>query len=224
MKELEKILWISFFNIFLNYNIVTLHIRPHDGQQQEAIDLQALNVNRNNVHVWEVLCTLNVNSEDKSRSILHGTFYASDNPYKVLAMYKVGQTYSLKRGQEEEEEKGKKVILTRITEQRLDLLLLRQPTENDLDTHPIGYVLRFNAECISNGEEVAQKENNAEDRIKELMNKQRGYLLITSGNEVVLSSAVFNAGAQRVELLFHNNNLIFHKNYIYIGLTAVLED
>ncbi len=268
-------------------DIVILHIRAYDAQQQEAIDLQALNVNRNNVHVWEVSCTLNdqfeldidrpndlglyhdyqnnnannfldgdliqvpnvenvhgiservmndgwqnvgqhrelfqeisgilmplrnainVNSEDKFRSILHGTFYASDNPYKVLAMYKVGQTYSLKRGQEEE---GERVVLTRITEQRLDLLLLRQPTENDLDTHPIGYVLRF----AGNVEEVAQKENNAKDRIKELMNKQRGYLLITSGNEVVLFPLVFNAGAGRVEGLISIPEGIGREEYVHI--------
>ncbi|WP_310734098.1 hypothetical protein [Wolbachia pipientis] len=268
------------------YNIVTLHIRAYDAQQQEAIDLQALNVNRNNVHVWEVSCTLNdqfeldidqpndlglyhdyqnnnannfldgdliqvpnvenihgiservmddgwqdvgqhgelfqeisgilmplrdainVNSEDKFRSILHGTFYASDNPYKVLAMYKVGQTYSLKRGQEEE---GERVMLTRITEQRLDLLLLRQPTENDLDTHPIGYILRF----TGNAEEVAQKENNAKDRIKELMNKQRGYLLITSGNEVVLFPLIFNAGAGRVEGLISIPEGIGREEYVH---------
>ncbi|MDV6248571.1 C48 family peptidase [Wolbachia endosymbiont of Zaprionus taronus] len=268
-------------------DIVILHIRAYDAQQQEAIDLQALNVNRNNVHVWEVSCTLNdqfeldidrpndlglyhdyqnnnannfldgdliqvpnvenvhgiservmndgwqnvgqhrelfqeisgilmplrnainVNSEDKFRSILHGTFYASDNPYKVLAMYKVGQKYSLKRGQEEE---GERVVLTRITEQRLDLLLLRQPTENDLDTHPIGYVLRF----AGNVEEVAQKENNAKDRIKELMNKQRGYLLITSGNEVVLFPLVFNAGAGRVEGLISIPEGIGREEYVHI--------
>ncbi|WP_320157483.1 cytoplasmic incompatibility factor CifB [Wolbachia endosymbiont (group A) of Anomoia purmunda] len=267
-------------------DIVILHIRAHDAQQQEAIDLQALNVNRNNVHAWEVSCTLNdqfeldidqpndlglyhdyqnnnannfldgdlvqvpnaenvhgiservmddgwknvgqhrelfqeisgalmplmdainVNSEDKFRSILHGTFYASDNPYKVLAMYKVGQTYSLKRGQEEE---GERVILTRITEQRLDLLLLRQPTENDPDTHPIGYVLRF----AGNAEEVAQKENNAKDRIKELMNKQRGYLLITSGNEVVLFPLIFNAGAERVEGLISIPEGIGREEYVH---------
>ncbi|WP_341816328.1 cytoplasmic incompatibility factor CifB [Wolbachia endosymbiont (group A) of Nomada goodeniana] len=251
-------------------DIVILHIRAHDAQQQGAINLENLNINGNNVHVWEVSCTLNdqfeldidqpndlglyhdyqnnnannfldgdlvqvpnaenvhgiservmndgwknvgqhrglfqeisgalmplrdainVNSEDKFRSILHGTFYASDDPDKVLAMYKIGQTYSLKRRQEEE---GERVMLTRITEQRLDLLLLRQSTENAPDTHPIVYVLGF----ADNAEEVAQKENNAKDRIKELMNKQRGYLPITPGNEVVLSSAVFNAGAQRVE-------------------------
>ncbi|WP_375315977.1 cytoplasmic incompatibility factor CifB [Wolbachia endosymbiont (group A) of Colletes cunicularius] len=268
------------------YNIVTLHIRAYDAQQQEAIDLQALNVNRNNVHVWEVSCTLNdqfeldidqpndlglyhdyqnnnannfldgdliqvpnvenvhgiservmddgwqdvgqhgelfqeisgilmplrdainVNSEDKFRSILHGTFYASDNPYKVLAMYKVGQTYSLKRGQEEE---GERAILTRITEQRLDLLLLRQSTENAPDTHPIVYVLGF----ANNAEEVAQKENNAKDRIKELMNKQRGYLLITSGNEVVLFPLIFNAGAGRVEGLISIPEGIGREEYVH---------
>ncbi|WP_419247456.1 cytoplasmic incompatibility factor CifB [Wolbachia endosymbiont of Rhagoletis indifferens] len=267
-------------------DIVILHIRAHDAQQQGAINLENLNINGNNVHVWEVSCTLNdqfeldidqpndlglyhdyqnnnannfldgdliqvpnvenvhgiservmddgwqdvgqhgelfqeisgilmplrdainVNSEDKFRSILHGTFYASDNPYKVLAMYKVGQTYSLKRGQEEE---GERVILTRITEQRLDLLLLRQPTENDLDTHPIVYVLGF----ANNAEEVAQKENNAKDRIKELMNKQRGYLLITSGNEVVLFPLIFNAGAGRVEGLISIPEGIGREEYVH---------
>ncbi|WP_341812799.1 cytoplasmic incompatibility factor CifB [Wolbachia endosymbiont (group A) of Agelastica alni] len=267
-------------------DIVILHIRAHDAQQQGAINLENLNINGNNVHVWEVSCTLNdqfeldidqpndlglyhdyqnnnannfldgdlvqvpnaenvhgiservmddgwqdvgqhgelfqeisgilmplrdainVNSEDKFRSILHGTFYASDNPYKVLAMYKVGQTYSLKRGQEEE---GERAILTRITEQRLDLLLLRQSTENAPDTHPIVYVLGF----ANNAEEVAQKENNAKDRIKELMNKQRGYLLITSGNEVVLFPLIFNAGAGRVEGLISIPEGIGREEYVH---------
>ncbi|WP_353274121.1 cytoplasmic incompatibility factor CifB [Wolbachia endosymbiont (group A) of Ennomos erosarius] len=267
-------------------DIVILHIRAHDAQQQGAINLENLNINGNNVHVWEVSCTLNdqfeldidqpndlglyhdyqnnnannfldgdlvqvpndenvhgiservmndswknvgqhrelfqeisgilmtlrdainVNSEDKFRSILHGTFYASDNPYKVLVMYKVGQTYSLKRGQEEE---GERVMLTRITEQRLDLLLLRQSTENDPDTHPIVYVLGF----ADNAEEVAQKENNAKDRIKELMNKQRGYLLITSGNEVVLFPLIFNAGAGRVEGLISIPEGIGREEYVH---------
>ncbi|WP_353277849.1 cytoplasmic incompatibility factor CifB [Wolbachia endosymbiont (group A) of Agelastica alni] len=267
-------------------DIVILHIRAHDAQQQGAINLENLNINGNNVHVWEVSCTLNdqfeldidqpndlglyhdyqnnnannfldgdlvqvpnaenvhgiservmndgwknvgqhrelfqeisgalmplrdainVNNEDKFRSILHGTFYASDNPYKVLAMYKVGQTYSLKRGQEEE---GERAILTRITEQRLDLLLLRQSTENAPDTHPIVYVLGF----ANNAEEVAQKENNAKDRIKELMNKQRGYLLITSGNEVVLFPLIFNAGAGRVEGLISIPEGIGREEYVH---------
>ncbi|WP_319803544.1 cytoplasmic incompatibility factor CifB [Wolbachia endosymbiont (group B) of Rhopobota naevana] len=247
-------------------DIVILHIRAHDAQQQGAINLQTLNVNGNDVHVWEVSCTLNnqleldidlpndlglyhdyqnnnannflagdlvqvpntenvhntlnqvvndgwkniaqhrglfqeisgalmplvdtinVNSEDKFRSILHGTFYASDNPYKVLAMYKVGQTYSLKRGQEEE---GERVILTRITEQRLDLLLLRQPRENDLDTHPIGYVLRL----ANNSEEVGQQQNDARQEIGRLKKQHRGFIPITSGNEVVLFPIVFNRDA-----------------------------
>ncbi|WP_320109929.1 cytoplasmic incompatibility factor CifB [Wolbachia endosymbiont (group A) of Bibio marci] len=267
-------------------DIVILHIRAHDAQQQGAINLENLNINGNNVHVWEVSCTLNdqfeldidqpndlglyhdyqnnnannfldgdliqvpnvenvhgiservmddgwqdvgqhgelfqeisgilmplrdainVNSEDKFRSILHGTFYASDNPYKVLAMYKVGQTYSLKRGQEEE---GERAILTRTTEQRLDLLLLRQSTENAPDTHPIVYVLGF----ANNAEEVAQKENNAKDRIKELMNKQRGYLLITSGNEVVLFPLIFNAGAGKVEGLISIPEGIGREEYVH---------
>ncbi|WP_353271878.1 cytoplasmic incompatibility factor CifB [Wolbachia endosymbiont (group A) of Nomada goodeniana] len=254
--------------------IVILDVRAYNMQQQGAINLENLNVGRNNPNVYRVSCILNnqdnqvhlntrvdnlglyrgyqnannflagdliqvpnaenvhgiservmndgwqnrdqhrvllmaisivlmpenmngdaiidVDSNDKFRSMLHGVFYASDDPDKVLAMYKIGQTYSLKRRQEEE---GERVMLTRITEQRLDLLLLRQSTENAPDTHPIVYVLGF----ADNAEEVAQKENNAKDRIKELMNKQRGYLPITPGNEVVLSSAVFNAGAQRVE-------------------------
>lgn len=266
--------------------IVMLDVRAYNVQQQGAINLENLNVGRNNPNVYRVSCILNnqdnqvhlntrvdnlglyrgyqnannfldgdlvqvpntenvhgiservmndgwknvgqhrelfqeisgalmplmdainVNSEDKFRSILHGTFYASDNPDKVLTMYKVGQTYSLKRGQEEE---GERVILTRITEQRLDLLLLRQPTENDLDTHPIGYILRF----AGNAEEVAQKENNAKDRIKELMNKQRGYLLITSGNEVVLFPLIFNAGAERVEGLISIPEGIGREEYVH---------
>lgn len=264
-------------------DIVILHIRAHDAQQQGAINLENLNINGNNVHVWEVSCTLNdqfeldidqpndlglyhdyqnnnannfldgdlvqvpnaenvhgiservmndgwknvgqhrelfqeisgalmplrdainVNSEDKFRSILHGTFYASDNRYKVLAMYKVGQTYSLKRGQEEE---GERAILTRITEQRLDLLLLRQPTA---DTHPIGYILRF----AGNAEEIIQKENNAKDQIKELINKQRGYVPITSGNEVVLLPLIFNAGAERVEGLISIPEGIGREEYVH---------
>ncbi|ONI58212.1 MULTISPECIES: cytoplasmic incompatibility factor CifB [Wolbachia] len=247
-------------------DIVILHIGAHDAQQQGAINLRTLNVNGNDVHVWEVSCTLNnqleldidlpndlglypnyqnnnandfldgdlvqvpnaenihnalnqvmndgwkniaqhrglfqeisgalmplvdainVNSEDKFRSILHGTFYASDNPYKVLAMYKVGQTYSLKRGQEEE---GERVILTRITEQRLDLLLLGQPRENDLDTHPIGYVLRL----ANNAEEVGQQQNDARQEIGRLKKQHRGFIPITSGNEVVLFPIVFNRDA-----------------------------
>ncbi|WP_280524743.1 hypothetical protein [Wolbachia pipientis] len=40
-------------------DIVILHIRAHDAQQQGAINLQTLNVNGNDVHVWEVSCTLN---------------------------------------------------------------------------------------------------------------------------------------------------------------------
>ncbi|UVW84451.1 C48 family peptidase [Wolbachia endosymbiont of Aedes albopictus] len=265
--------------------IVILDVRAYNVQQQGAINLENLNINGNNVHVWEVSCILNdqfeldidqpndlglyhdyqnannflagdliqvpnaenvhnalnqvmnngwqnrdqhrvllmaisrvlmpenmngdaiidVDSNDKFRSMLHGVFYASDDPDKVFAIYKVGQTYSLKRGQEEE---GERVILTRITEQRLDLLLLRQPTA---DTHPIVYVLGF----ADNAEEVAQKENNAKDRIKELMNKQRGYLPITPGNEVVLSSAVFNAGAGRVEGLISIPEGIGREEYVH---------
>ncbi|WP_425385082.1 hypothetical protein [Wolbachia endosymbiont (group B) of Schoenobius gigantella] len=40
-------------------DIVILHIRAHDAQQQGAINLENLNINGNNVHVWEVSCTLN---------------------------------------------------------------------------------------------------------------------------------------------------------------------
>ncbi|WP_341808107.1 cytoplasmic incompatibility factor CifB [Wolbachia endosymbiont (group E) of Neria commutata] len=155
------------------------------GQHQElfrAISrvLMPENMNGNTI--------IDVNGEYRFRSILHGTFYASDNSYKVLAKYKVGQTYSLKRGREEE---GERVIITQVTEQGLDLLLLRQPTESDTDTHPIGYILRF----ASNAEEIAQEENKAKYQITELMNKQRGYIPITSGNEVVLSYAIFDRNA-----------------------------
>ncbi|WP_338481610.1 hypothetical protein [Wolbachia endosymbiont (group A) of Nomada hirtipes] len=193
--------------------IVILDVRAYNMQQQGAINLENLNVGRNNPNVYRVSCILNnqdnqvhlntrvdnlglyrgyqnannflagdliqvpnaenvhgiservmndgwqnrdqhrvllmaisivlmpenmngdaiidVDSNDKFRSMLHGVFYASDDPDKVLAMYKIGQTYSLKRRQEEE---GERVMLTRITEQRLDLLLLRQSTENAPDT------------------------------------------------------------------------------------------
>ncbi|WP_419198841.1 cytoplasmic incompatibility factor CifB [Wolbachia endosymbiont of Rhagoletis cingulata] len=264
-------------------DIVIFHIRAHDAQQQGAINLQDLNINRNNIHVWEVSCTLNdqlgldidlpndlglypnyqnnnannfldgdlvqvpntenvhgisgrvmndgwknvgqhrelfqeisgalmplmdainVNSEDKFRSILHGTFYASDNPYKVLAMYKVGQTYSLKRGQEEE---GERVILTRITEQRLDLLLLRQPTA---DTHPIGYVLRF----AGNAEEVRQQQNDARQEIGRLKKQHRGFIPITSGNEVVLFPIVFNRDAHEAGNLILFPEGIGREEYVH---------
>mgnify|MGYP004569180473 CR=1 FL=1 len=76
---------------------------------------------------------IDVDSEDKFRSILHGAFYTCDNPDKVLTRYKIGQTREFNRREG----------LQEITEHRLDLLLLGQPTENDSDTHPIGYVLGF---------------------------------------------------------------------------------
>ncbi len=267
-------------------DIVIFHIRAHDAQQQGAINLQDLNVNGNNIHIWEISCTLNnqleldidlpndlglypnyqnnnandfldgdlvqvpnaenvhgisgrvmndgwknvgqhrglfqeisgalmplvdainVNSEDKFRSILHGTFYASDNPDKVLAMYKVGQTYSLKRGQEEE---GERVILTRITEQRLDLLLLRQPTENDPDTHPIGYVLKL----ANNAEEVGQQQNDARQEIGRLKKQHRGFIPITSGNEVVLFPIVFNRDAHEAGNLILFPEGIGREEYVH---------
>ncbi|MFJ5423312.1 cytoplasmic incompatibility factor CifB, partial [Wolbachia endosymbiont of Drosophila barbarae] len=105
-------------------------------------------------------------------------------------------------------EEGERAILTRITEQRLDLLLLRQPTA---DTHPIGYILRF----AGNAEEIIQKENNAKDQIKELINKQRGYVPITSGNEVVLLPLIFNAGAERVEGLISIPEGIGREEYVH---------
>ncbi|WP_174516983.1 cytoplasmic incompatibility factor CifB [Wolbachia endosymbiont of Cardiocondyla obscurior] len=263
--------------------IVILGVRAHDVQQQEAINLQDLNINRNNIHVWEVSCTLNdqfeldidqpndlglyhdyqnnnannfldgdliqvpnvenvhgisgrvmnagwqnvgqhgelfqeisgilmplmdainINSEDKLRSILHGTFYASDNPYKVLAMYKVGQKYSLKRGREEE---GERVILTRITEQRLDLLLLRQSTKNAPDTHPIVYVLGF----ANNAEEVGQRLNEIRRQIEQFMKRERGYLPIIPEDEIVFCPVVLNVAAQRAEeLITIPENLYIHK-------------
>ncbi|WP_182367238.1 MULTISPECIES: cytoplasmic incompatibility factor CifB [Wolbachia] len=263
--------------------IVILGVRAHDVQQQEAINLQDLNINRNNIHVWEVSCTLNdqfeldidqlndlglyhdyqndnannfldgdliqvpnvenvhgiservmndgwqnvgqhgelfqeisgilmplmdainINSEDKLRSVLHGTFYASDNPYKVLAMYKVGQKYSLKRGREEE---GERVILTRITEQRLDLLLLRQSTENAPDTHPLVYVLGF----ANNAEEVGQRLNEIRRQIEQLMKRERGYLPITLEDEIVFCPVVLNVAAQRAEdLTTIPENLYIHR-------------
>ncbi|WP_304956792.1 C48 family peptidase [Wolbachia endosymbiont of Delia radicum] len=267
-------------------DIVILHIGAYDSQQQEVINLQTLDIGRNNPRVWEISCTLNnqleldidlpndldlypnyqnnntndfldgdlvqvpnaenvhntlnqvmndgwknvsqhrglfqeisgalmplvdainVNSEDKFRSILHGTFYASDNPYKVLAMYKVGQTYSLKRGQEEE---GERVILTRITEQRLDLLLLRQLRENDLDTHPIGYVLRL----ANNAEEVGQQQNDARQEIGRLKKQHRGFIPITSGNEVVLFPIVFNRDAHEAGNLILFPEGIGREEYVH---------
>ena len=48
------------------------------------------------------------------------------------------------------------------------------------------------------------------------MNKQRGYLLITSGNEVVLFPLVFNAGAGRVEGLISIPEGIGREEYVHI--------
>jgi hypothetical protein len=46
------------------------------------------------------------------------------------------------------------------------------------------------------------------------MNKQRGYLLITSGNEVVLFPLIFNAGAERVEGLISIPERIGREEYV----------
>lgn len=257
-------------------DIVILHIRAHDAQQQGDIDLQTLNVNGDNVHVWEVSCTLSnqleldidlpndlglyhdyqnnnannfldgdlvqvpnaknvhntlnqvmndgwqdrvqhqelfrnisavltsedtnsgmiidVNSKDKFRSMLHGIFYACDNTEKVITRYRVGQEqkFIMITGEQPAHR-----IRRETTELKLDLLLLRSIRGHPDDTHPIGYTLKF----AGNQGEVQQEQNRAELEIKSLMGRQRGYLPITSGNEVVLSSAVFNAGAQRVENL-----------------------
>ncbi|WP_319803545.1 cytoplasmic incompatibility factor CifB [Wolbachia endosymbiont (group B) of Rhopobota naevana] len=267
-------------------DIVILDIRAHGAQQQGDIDLQTLNVNGDNVHVWEVSCTLNdqfelyidqpndlglyhdyqnnnannfldgvlvqvpnaenvhnalnqvmndgwqnrdqhrvllmaisrvlmpenmngdaiidVDSNEKFRSMLHGVFYASGDPGKVLTGYTVGQAYSsdvrMEEGRVEE-------VRTRVTKQTLDLLLLREPIENDSDTHPIGYVLGF----ANDQRVVAQQQSNAKRQIGKLMGKERGYLPVTSGNKVVLSYAVFNRGAQRAEDLISTRQPYVHK-------------
>ncbi|WP_338406656.1 cytoplasmic incompatibility factor CifB [Wolbachia endosymbiont (group A) of Longitarsus flavicornis] len=131
---------------------------------------------------------IDVSNNDKFRSILHSIFYVCDNPDKVVTAYKVGQTYSPDIRMAGE-------VSTRVTEQRLGLLLLRSTINHPEDTHPIGYVLGF----ANTQQALAQERRNAEQQITRLMDKQRGYLPITPGNEVVLSYAVFNAGAQRVE-------------------------
>ncbi|WP_423348852.1 cytoplasmic incompatibility factor CifB [Wolbachia sp. wLmal] len=137
---------------------------------------------------------IDVDSEYKFRSILHGVFYICDNPDKVIAGYNVGQTYSQRRIREGGVVQG---VRTRVTEQRLGLLLLRSARNHPEDTHLIGYVLGF----ADNAEEVEQEQDEARYKITEFMDKQRGYLPITSGNEVVLSYAIFNRGAQRAEEL-----------------------
>ncbi|WP_353272783.1 Ulp1 family isopeptidase [Wolbachia endosymbiont (group A) of Urophora cardui] len=147
---------------------------------------------------------IDVDSEDKFQSILHGVFYTCDNPDKVIAGYKVGQTYSSDiRMVGEIVERAN----TRVAEHRLDLLLLRQPTENDSDTHPIGYVLGF----ADNGRALAREQRNAKQQITRLMDKHRGYLPITSGNEVVLSYVIFNRGTQRAEDLISTQQLYVHR-------------
>lgn len=110
--------------------------------------------------------TINVNSEARFHSILHGIFYACNNPDRVLIEYQVGGG-------------GK-----------LDLLLLR-PIEHGQNTHPIGEELKF----ARNEGEVQQKMNGAEEQLAEYMS-QRGYKRVTDGNEVVLLFAVFNNDAE----------------------------
>ncbi|MFV1011446.1 cytoplasmic incompatibility factor CifB [Wolbachia endosymbiont of Nasonia vitripennis] len=144
---------------------------------------------------------IDVSNNDKFRSILHGVFYVCDNPDKVVTEYRVGQTYSPDIRMAGE-------VSTRVAEQRLGLLLLRSTINHPEDTHPIGYILGF----ANTGQALAQERRNAEQQITRLMDKQRGYLPITPGNEVVLSYAVFNAGAQRVEdLISVPQELYIHK-------------
>ncbi|WP_182159149.1 hypothetical protein [Wolbachia pipientis] len=148
---------------------------------------------------------IDVDSEDKFRSMLHGAFYASDNPDKVLAEYTVGQAYSsdirMEEGRVEE-------VRTRVTKQRLDLLLLRQPTA---DTHPIGYVLRF----AGNAEEVGQQQNDARQEIGRLKKQHRGFIPITSGNEVVLFPIVFNRDAHEAGNLILFPEGIGREEYVH---------
>ncbi|MFJ5389149.1 hypothetical protein, partial [Wolbachia endosymbiont of Drosophila bicornuta] len=147
---------------------------------------------------------IDVDSEDKFRSILHGVFYVYDSPDKVLSRYKISQTYGPERIREGVVEE----VRTRVTEQRLDLLSLRRPTGNDSDTHPIGYVLGF----AGSEQEVQQEQEEAEQRINELMEKERGYLPVTSGNEVVFCPVVLNVAAQRAEeLITIPENLYIHE-------------
>ncbi len=146
---------------------------------------------------------INVDSEDKFRSILHGVFYICSNPDKVLSRYKVGQTYSpVIEGEVVEQ------VNTRVTEQRLDLLLLRQPKEDDSDTHPIVYVLGF----ANNAEEVGQRLNEIRRQIEQLMKRERGYLPITLEDEIVFCPVVLNVAAQRAEdLITIPENLYIHR-------------
>ncbi|WP_319803437.1 cytoplasmic incompatibility factor CifB [Wolbachia endosymbiont (group B) of Eucosma cana] len=131
---------------------------------------------------------INVNG-DKFRSMLHGIFYACDNTAKMITRYRVGQErrFITVVGGEPAHQ-----VRSGTTELKLDLLLLRGHPN---DTHPIGYTLKF----AGNQGQVQQEQIRAEQEIKSLIKKQRGYTSLTPGNEVVLSSAVFNAGAQRVE-------------------------
>lgn len=105
---------------------------------------------------------INVNSEARFHSILHGIFYACDNPARVLIEYQVGR--------------GRK----------LDLLLLR-PIEHGQNTHPIGEELKF----ASNEGEVQRKRDEAEEQLSGYMS-YKGYKRVTDGTEIVLSYAVFN--------------------------------
>lgn len=164
--------------------IVMLDVRAYNVQQQGAINLENLNVGRNNPNVYRVSCILNnqdnqvyLNTRVDDLGLYRGyqnanNFFDGDliqvpsvenvhgisgrvmndswknlgqhrelfqeisgalmplmdainvnsEDKKVLAMYKVGQTYSLKRGQEKE---GERAILTRTTEQRLDFLFIK---------------------------------------------------------------------------------------------------
>lgn len=147
---------------------------------------------------------IDVSNNDKFRSILHGIFYVCDNPDKVVTEYRVGQTYSPDIRMAGE-------VSTRVAEQRLGLLLLRSTINHPEDTHPIGYVLGF----ANTGQALAQERRNAEQQITRLMDKQRGYLPITPGNEVVLFPIVFNRGANEAGNLILFPERIEREEYVH---------
>ncbi|BET32651.1 cytoplasmic incompatibility factor CifB [Wolbachia pipientis] len=262
-------------------DIVILHIRAHDARQQGAINLQDLNMNGNNVHVWEVSYTLNnqlyfnihtgnlglyhnyqnnnannfiggnlvkvpnagnvynaldqvlndgwldkaqyqellrnisavlmpenmngnaiidVDSEDKFRSILYGVFYNCDDICKVVSRYKISQICI-----SDIRMVGKIVerVNTRVAEHRLDLLVSRQPTENDSDVHSIGFILGFaNDQSV-----VAQQKSNAKQKMRKFTNEVEERGLLSTCGSMILSYAVFNRGAQGAEdLIFSHRN------------------
>ncbi|WP_265044363.1 cytoplasmic incompatibility factor CifB [Wolbachia endosymbiont (group A) of Epirrhoe alternata] len=262
-------------------DIVILHIRAHDARQQGAINLQDLNMNGNNVHVWEVSYTLNnqlyfnihtgnlglyhnyqnnnannfiggnlvkvpnagnvynaldqfsndgwkdkdqyqellrnisavlmpenmngnaiidVDSEDKFRSILYGVFYNCDDICKVVSRYKISQICI-----SDIRMVGKiaERVNTRVAEHRLDLLVLRQSTENDSDVHLIGFILGF----ANDQRVVAQQKSNAKQKMRKFTNEVKRLEPLSIRKSVILSYAVFNRGAQGAEdLIFSHRN------------------